>query len=1077
MAARRSVLGLSLGVRRLASVTPSKEALKLRIKETLNLPRTSMPMKYEPSLAESTHQATFLAKNIYNWQKKQNRPTFKIHDGPPYANGQLHMGHLLNKVLKDVINRAKLLSGHQIIFQPGWDCHGLPIELKAEESSRAAIQQGVPVSRAIRSAARELAHKNVASQKKSFEQWGIMGDWDEPYISMSPKFEAVELEILGAMHARGLINRRLKPVHWSPSTRTALAESELIYKQDHVSTAAYISFEMAYSTGCESLPSWLQKRLGESPVHAVIWTTTPWTIPANQAVCAGSEITYGCFLAECGKYYLVAHARGQDLSIALKQNLELVGTVQGAQLGGLNCLHPLSGRSVPLIASAHLTAHVTDESGTGLVHTAPAHGLEDFLVGQGCGLSLRCPVDASGRFTGATDEGAAFAGMEVLGQGRTAVLEKLKENNALLAASSYKHRYPYDWRTSKPVIFRTTPQWFADLESLKESALRALDEVEFLPSSGRSRLEKFINSRTEWCISRQRAWGVPIPAFYHKETGETLFTQDTISHAAELFKKHGSDAWFELETEKLLPPSIAHQAQEWARGEDTLDVWFDSGCSWAQEVATANKEVAEAQVDGGSHSFQHTAADLYVEGSDQHRGWFQSSLLTYLGAQTLPGKVAEQSSDKGQCCRPMAPYRGLLTHGFVVDESGVKMSKSMGNVVMPADLLGSIDDGGLELVSETSADMGGSGKPPRKKSKVGKGAKGGATWINSTYSVDVLRLWVAGSNWRGSDITIGPSVLGYMQELHRKLRNTCRFMVLNLEDFDHTRNALPLERLRSIDRWALHETAEYTRRIREHYDTFVLSRVIQDTEIFARDTLSSLYFHAIKDRLYCCDADSESRRAAQTVLHNAFNPFLMSIAPLMPFTAEEVFSYRHYANKKESVFHHVWAETPPEWEDALLAKSWRTALSVRKVVDKVKYDAIKSKKLSTSGAIHVQVLVESKESCTEILSHLSMIESDFNDLLGASASRVVLGAVSKAAQVVSEAGFLGEEEVDIGDERVIVRVHDSATMCEIEKCPRCYRHLRKQVGVGNSIMDGDWLCRGHPNSVCLDIFGEDKIFT
>eukprot|EP00808_Paulinella_micropora_P009215 g68816.t1 len=649
----------------------------INLKESLTLPTTTFPMR-AGALVREPEIRPQITDEVQAWQSELSKnpdfsslPTFTLHDGPPYANGALHLGHFLNKTLKDIVNRYHILKGYRVNFVPGWDCHGLPIELKAlsellendqatpgaDKTLKSSLTLTSPQE--IRERARNFALGTVEKQKREFQEWGILGDWENCYRSLDPAYEARQLRLFGEMHRGGLIYRGLKPVHWSTETQSALAEAELEYNAEHRSSAIYVSFPLAPPTShdqrAKSSAMWSiwSKFLR---LEAVIWTTTPWTIPANQAICYNSELIYAVVNYNDSRQLLIAKERLPELRELLKAPLPIALEVAGSEMAGLWCHHPWQDRQVPLLPGRH----VTTESGTGLVHTAPAHGPDDYLIGVTYGLSLDCMVDAHGRFT--KDADTMLKGEHVHGKSDSLVIEVLKSRGLLLHFSELVHRYPYCWRTHRPVIFRATNQWFArcggDNAELQKRVLQALEAVHIVPASGRNRLEAFLKGRKEWCISRQRCWGVPIPVFYHKTSGEPLLNEETIDHVATCVHKHpaGTDCWWEYPVEKLLPPGLKNLASEYEKGTDTLDVWFDSGSSWAAVLEARGMPVP---------------ADLYLEGSDQHRGWFQSSLLT-----------------RASCTDPpSAPYRTILTHGFVLDEQGRKMSKSLGNVLSPDNII------------------------------------------------------------------------------------------------------------------------------------------------------------------------------------------------------------------------------------------------------------------------------------------------------------------------------------------------------------------------------------------------------
>ncbi|PTU03737.1 isoleucine--tRNA ligase, partial [Pseudomonas sp. HMWF031] len=668
-------------------------------------------------------------------------PTFTLHDGPPYANGALHMGHALNKVLKDVINKYQVLQGRRVRYVPGWDCHGLPIELKVLQSMDQEQRQALtPIK--LRKKAAAYARKQVDGQMKGFQRWGIWADWDQPYLTLQKEYEAAQIKVFGEMVLKGHIYRGLKPVHWSPSSRTALAEAELEYPDGHTSPSVYVAFpavevpvplrETLQSHGVE-LPA-DAAALGQA-LQVAIWTTTPWTLPANLAVSVNERLDYALVDDGNGRLLVVAAELIESLSKTLERPLQQRATVKGALLAGLVYRHPLLDRTSPVVIGGD---YITTESGTGLVHTAPGHGVDDFHTGQKHGLPVLCPVDEAGTLTA---EAGPFAGLNVLKDANPGIIEALEQAGALLKQEAYSHRYPYDWRTKKPTIFRATEQWFASVEGFRQDALDAIDQVQWTPASGRNRIEAMVKERGDWCISRQRTWGVPIPVFYHRSNGEVLLNADTLSHIETLIAAHGGDVWWEKDEADLLPPAYADQADQWRKGTDTMDVWFDSGSSWA--AVSSQRE---------SLSYP---ADLYLEGSDQHRGWFQSSLLT---------SVAVNGH---------APYKRVLTHGFALDEKGRKMSKSLGNVVDPMVII----EGGKNQKQEPA------------------------------YGADVLRLWVSSVDY-STDVPIGAGILRQLADVYRKVRNTSRYLLGNLHDFNPATDAIAVEDLPLLDRWMLQRTAE-----------------------------------------------------------------------------------------------------------------------------------------------------------------------------------------------------------------------------------------------------------------------------
>ncbi|HTL89127.1 MAG TPA: isoleucine--tRNA ligase, partial [Leptolyngbya sp.] len=610
-------------------------------KNSVNLPKTKFDMRANAVKREPELQKFWAEQHIYDRLSQENPgELFILHDGPPYANGALHIGHAMNKILKDIINKYQALQGRKVRFVPGWDCHGLPIELKVLQTLKPEERrQLTPLS--LRQKARDFAIATVAQQSVSFQRYGVWGDWQHPYLTLNPEYEAAQIGVFGQMVLKGYIYRGLKPVHWSPSSETALAEAELEYPEGHTSRSLYVAFELLNLSKDLQMP--LDPFLGELGV--AIWTTTPWTIPANLAVSVNPDLVYA--VVEVGenapgrfKYLIVAKDLVDRLSEVLGTSLEVKATMMGRLLEHSTYRHPLFDRTSEIVIGGD---YVTTESGTGLVHTAPGHGQDDYLVGQRYGLPILSPVDNQGNFT---EEAGQFKGLNVLGDGNLAVIEALNEARSLLKEEPYQHKYPYDWRTKKPTIFRATEQWFASVEGFRDAALSAIAKVNWIPAQGENRITPMVAERSDWCISRQRSWGVPIPVFYDEETGEPLLNEETIAYVQNIFAEKGSDAWWELAIEELLPEK--YHGKKYRKGSDTMDVWFDSGSSWAAVLAQRPE--------------LRYPADLYLEGSDQHRGWFQSSLLTSVATQ-------------GQ-----APYKTVLTHGFTLDEQGRKQSKSLGNV-------------------------------------------------------------------------------------------------------------------------------------------------------------------------------------------------------------------------------------------------------------------------------------------------------------------------------------------------------------------------------------------------------------
>ncbi len=842
-------------------------------------------IKREPELQK------FWAENQIYEGLSQNNPgeLFILHDGPPYANGVLHMGHALNKILKDIINRFHMLLGRKVRYVPGWDCHGLPIELKVLQNMKPAQrQQLTPLE--LRRQARDFALKTVDEQRQSFKRYGVWGDWDHPYLTLQPSYEAAQLGVFGQMVLKGYIYRGLKPVHWSPSSKTALAEAELEYPEGHTSRSIYAAFPMT------SLAAAVQPVLEPflPNLGVAIWTTTPWTIPANLAVSVNPALTYavvdtGADEKSAGqKYLIVAVDLVERLSAILGKNLTVKATVSGKALEHSTYRHPLVDRSSPIVIGGD---YVTTESGTGLVHTAPGHGQEDYLVGQRYGLPLLSPVDADGLFT---EEAGQFAGLNVLGDGNEAVIQALAEVGSLLKEEPYVHKYPYDWRTKKPTIYRATEQWFASVEGFREEALRAIASVNWIPAQSENRITPMVSERSDWCISRQRSWGVPIPVFYDEETGEPLLTEETIAHVQSIVAQNGSDVWWEMPASELLPEQYRNNGRSYRKGTDTMDVWFDSGSSWAAVL----KQRPELRY----------PADMYLEGTDQHRGYFQSSLLTSVATNGC------------------APYKTVLTNGFTVDEQGRKMSKSLGNGIDPVVVI----EGGKNQKEE----------PP--------------------YGADVLRLWVSSVDY-SSDVPISKNILKQMGDVRNKIRNTARFLLGNLHDFAPDSDSVPYEQLPQLDRYMLHRMTEVFREITEAMKSFQFFRFFQTVQNFCVVDLSNFYLDIAKDRLYISAPDAFRRHSVQTVLAIAVENLASSIAPVLCHMAEDIWQHLPYPTPYKSVFESGWVKLESKWHNPELTASWQQLRQIRTEVNKVLEQARAEKMIGSSLEAKVLLYVSDPE--------------------------------------------------------------------------------------------------------------------
>lgn len=860
-------------------------------KDTVNLPQTDFNMRANSVTREPELQKFWAEQQIYERLSRTNPgELFILHDGPPYANGDLHIGHALNKILKDIINRYQILQGRKVHYVPGWDCHGLPIELKVIQNLKPAERKELtPIQ--LRQKARDFALETVDKQRESFKRYGVWGDWENPYMTLTPEYEAAQIGVFGKMVLKGYIYRGMKPVHWSPSSQTALAEAELEYPEGHKSRSIYAAFKVTKlattQTGkVTAALTPLEPYLDQ--LWVAIWTTTPWTIPGNLAVSVNPDLNYAVVKPDADyamgkdKLFIVAADAVQRLSVTLGTTFTTWATIKGKDLENCTYKHPLFDRESKIVIGGD---YVTTESGTGLVHTAPGHGQEDYIVGQRYSLPILSPVDGNGKFTA---EAGEFAGLKVLAEGNAAVVEALQNVNSLLKEEAYEHKYPYDWRTKKPTIFRATEQWFASVEGFRGEALKAIAEVNWIPAQGENRITPMVSDRSDWCISRQRSWGVPIPVFYDKETGEPLLTEETIAHVQAIIAEKGSDAWWEMSVEELLPPTYSQDGNKYRKGMDTMDVWFDSGSSWAA-VAQQRSELKYP-------------VDMYLEGSDQHRGWFQSSLLTSVATNGY------------------APYQTVLTHGFVLDENGRKMSKSLGNVVDPAIVI----EGGKNQKQE----------PP--------------------YGADILRLWVSSVDYT-SDVPLGNNILKQMADIYRKIRNTARFLLGNIHDFDPVKDAVPYHKMPELDRYMLHRMTEVFAEVKDSFEKFQYFRFFQTIQNFCVVDLSNFYLDIAKDRLYISAPDAYRRRSCQTVIAVAVENLAKAIAPVLCHMAEDIWQNLPYPTPYKSVFESGWVQLDEKWHQPEMAKLWQELRQTRTEVNKVLEKARAEKAIGS--ALEAKVLL------------------------------------------------------------------------------------------------------------------------
>ena len=905
-------------------------------KYKLNLPETTFPMRGDLAKREPAWLKAWNDKKLYQRIRasRKGAKKFILHDGPPYANGDIHIGHAVNKILKDIIIKAKTMDGFDAPYVPGWDCHGLPIELVVEKNHGKNI---APAK--FRELCRAYASEQVEKQKKDFIRLGVLGDWDNPYLTMDFKTEADIMRALGDIYKNGYLYQGSKPVHWCVDCGSALAEAEVEY-EDVNSPAIDVGFKIVDNKA-------LSKAFGvevNGDAYAVIWTTTPWTLPANQAVSVNAELEYDLIQTSKGLLILVHELAKATLARYGETDTQLIASCKGDALKGLALQHPFDNRQVPIICGDH----VTTDAGTGLVHTAAAHGNDDWLVMRANfpNEKPRVLMGGDGKFFNSElVEFEAIRGLDRK-EANKVILAKMQENGTLLASARLNHSFPHCWRHKTPLMQLATHQWFIGMYaqdavgiSLREYANKAVDATEFFPSWGRARLEAMIKNRPDWCVSRQRNWGVPMPFFVHKETGEPHpQTAALLEQAALLTEQQGVEAWFSLDGDAFLAQHAPANADQYKKVTDTLDVWFDSGTTHAA-VLKRRTELA-------------FPADLYLEGSDQHRGWFQSSLLT------------------GCAIDGRAPYDALLTHGFVVDGSGHKMSKSKGNVVAPQKVM-------------------------------------------DTYGADILRLWVASTDYSG-ELTISDEILKRVADSYRKLRNTMKFLLANLADFDASKDLLPVSEWLEIDRYALHLTQTLQAQVLADYSRYEFHLAVQKLVAFCSEDLGGFYLDILKDRLYTAGENSPARRAAQSALHHITHTFMRLVAPILSFTADEIW---HTLNlgEDQSVFEENWYNIPAHGLEAAQILAWQEVISTRALAAK-EIEVLRAQNLVGSS---LQAELEFYVS-GESFAALSRLEDDLRF--------VTITSSAKVYKVASEA-----------EQKVVVK--PSAH----QKCDRCW-HYRADVG-------------------------------
>lgn len=836
--------------------------------KTLKLPQTEFPMRGGLPQAEPKMQEWWDEIDIYNkvLEHRKDGPTFILHDGPPYANGDIHIGHALNKVLKDIIVRYKSMQGYYAPYVPGWDTHGLPIE-QAISNSGKVDRKKMSVSE-FREACRQYALQMVEKQKSQFKRLGVRGDWDHPYLTLNPDFEAQQIRLFGRMVNKGYIYKGLKAIYWSPSSESALAEAEIEYKEK-TSPSIYVAFDVKDGKGV--LPN---------DAAVVIWTTTPWTLPANLAISVHPEYEYVLVEAN-GRKFVVAAELLQSVSQAVGwEETKELARFKGEELEHVLCQHPFYDRDSLVICGEHVTL----DAGTGCVHTAPGHGEDDFAIGAQYGLDVLCPVDEQGKFT---KEAPGFEGV-FYDKANKMITEMLEKSGHLLKLDFIKHQYPHDWRTKQPIIFRATEQWFASVEQFREAMLEEIKKLDWTPKWGEIRLHNMIADRGDWCISRQRTWGVPIPIFYCRSCGEPHVDEQTIEHVATIFEEHGSNAWFDREEHELLPEGTACKKcghGQFRKETDIMDVWFDSGSTHAGVLRTRED--------------LRWPADLYLEGSDQYRGWFNSSLITSVAVYDH------------------APYKGILSHGFTLDGEGRKMSKSLGNTVDP-------------------------------------------NKVSSTLGADILRLWVSSVDYK-EDHRISDSILKQITEVYRKIRNTLRFFLGNLHGYDNARDRVDYKDMNELDRYAVIQLNRMIDRVIKAYESYDFHVVYQAIHHFCAVEMSSFYLDIIKDRLYVSAPDDPERKAAQTVIYDALVAITRLMAPILPHTADEVWKYIPDTDLI-SVQLADMPKADPSVLDAELENKWDRFMEVREEVFKALEIARQDKVIGNSLGASVHVYPKAQET-------------------------------------------------------------------------------------------------------------------
>ena len=915
---------------------------KVEYKDTLNLPQTTLAMRANATVRELEIQKFWQENNIYekNIAQRDKTNSFVLHDGPPYLSSEkIHVGTALNKILKDILIKYKSQSGFYAPYVPGYDGHGLPIEnavVKNIKGGRSAL-----TSVELRQKCREFAHKNLLGQESEFKRLGVWGDWEHPYLTINPDFEAEQVRVFGEMYKKGYVEKGLKPVYWCASCETALAEAEVEYA-DHTSTSIYVRFKFEEEDKKKAFAA--AGINSDKDLYAVIWTTTPWTIPSNLAISLHPRFEYTFFEYNGDVYFaaqdlLASFLEGVDWK---EEDIKVLGACKGQDLELLNTKHPLYDRKSPII----LGEHVTTDAGTGAVHTAPGHGLEDYEVGCKYNLEVLSPLDSRGVWTA---EAGDLEGIPYY-KGNSIVIEKLKQAGALLAQADIQHSYPHCWRCKNPVIYRATPQWFVKVDKFRQPTLEAIKNVKWIPAGGEARISNMVEGRSDWCISRQRAWGVPIPVFYCKECGEVIVTDETIENVAKIFEKESSDAWVKYSVDELLPEGFkcpkCGKTHCFTKENDIMDVWFDSGITW------------RAVVEKRSEQLGHTPVDMYLEGSDQHRGWFQSSLLTSIATQ---GK---------------APYKTVLTHGFVFGEDGRKMSKSLGNYIRPDDII-------------------------------------------KNYGADILRLWAASVDYR-NDTKIGDNIIKQLVEIFKKIRNTSRFLLGNLFDFDPAEDYVEYDELKNIDKFALHKLNQLILQVTEAFNNYEFYKYFQQLQNFAAVDLSSFYLDIVKDRLYTAGKKSLSRRACQTVLYEISQTLVRLLVPVMPHQAEDIWMSVPQAQKGglESILLSDWPKANEKWNNHELEEEFSKILKAREVVTRAIEPLRADKKVGSS--LEVAVYIKAEDD--------NVLKSNEDELCN--------------IFITSQAYVVDKSPEKVLNEHIEEGYTVWVTKAEGEKCARCWKYRK-----------------------------------